>query len=151
MKRIALLLIIVLATVVHSRAQTVQKESYLLKSHVIKKHVNSAAKKDSLLAGPLTIEEKLMMVPFRNHLNDKINAPFTTMTKYLEATSIKHKLLLKSVNAAVQTWYTDKYNIDYFKYEWVHGWLQQSLNRPLPINPGNSTLFRSINKRWIQY
>jgi hypothetical protein len=149
MKCITLLLTIILATAVSCQAQTVQKKSLFLKSHVIKKQARLAAKKDSLLAGPLTIEGKLMMMPLVNNLNYKINAPFnTTKINY----SLRHKFLFKIINSAVENWYTNKYNIDYFKYEWSRS-LQQSLRRPLPVNPGNSTLFRLIqpNRGWIHF
>lgn len=78
MKNIALLLIIVLSITVSAQAQTVQKKNYLLKSHVIKKQNNSTTKKINWyngLADSLTVEERLMMIPIRNDLYFRINAP----------------------------------------------------------------------------
>jgi hypothetical protein len=143
MKNITLLLLTtILTATVSLQAQTVQKDSLFLKSHVIKKQDSSTTKKDSLAAGPLSIKERLMIVPTRND----VYSPFK-----VKVVKIKHKLLFEIINSAAENWYTNKYDIDNFRYEWFHSRLQQFLSQPLPVNPGNGTLFRSTNKRWIQY
>lgn len=75
---------------------------------------------------------------------DRINTSFK-----VKGVGIKHKLLYTTLWALMETWYTNKYNINCFASEWLCNMqLQQPLDRQIHRKAVGLPLFPQDNRYW---